>query len=156
LVDAINAQRTTGRLAFDVSFDNIDQFPNANPGYLGFEMFINDGAGNFYQANFGFPTLPAVGSNYKGMTLSVPISAFTDAHNPSAGSLATLALQKNSTFTIGLASNTNGNATFYIDNFRILNRTSGAGAGAAVPEPSTVALAFLGIVCGSIGFRRRK
>lgn len=161
LVDAINAAAPTGRIAFDVSFQNVDQFPNANPGFLGFELFISDGrtgtgGGSFYQASFGFPNLPALGDFYKGVTLSVPISMFKDQSANNFGNLGVggVLLQKNSTFTMGLASNTNGNATFVIDNIRV--QTLAPGSASAVPEPSSIGLALMGVVLGMMGFQRRK
>jgi hypothetical protein len=155
LVDAINNAAPTGRIAFDVSFQNVDQFPNANPSFLGYHMFITDGSGAFYQDDdFGFPAVPAVGDSYQGLTLSVPISGFTDRSANNFGSIATALLKKNANFTIGLASNTNGNATFIIDNIRV--QTLAPGSASAVPEPSSVALTLVGVVFGLIGFQRRK
>jgi hypothetical protein len=153
LVDAINAAAPNGRIAFDVSFNNVDQHPNPNPGFLGFEMSIIDGrtgpAGlDFYQADFGFPAVPSVGSSYKGLALSVPISKFQDESPNFFGNLgvAGLLLQKNSTLTFGFSSNTNGNATFVIDNIRVQT---------VVPEPGTLTLFVLAATCLCSGSRVR-
>jgi hypothetical protein len=160
LVDAINAQRAHGRIALDISFNNnVDHFPDPNASYLGFELYIVDGSlndpggkGAFYQASLNFPTFPASGNFYKGLTVSVPISAFVDQNNTN-NTLGNTALLKTTSFSMGLASNTNGDATFVIDNIRILNPTSGSGA--AVPEPASLALALIGIAFGACVFRRK-
>jgi hypothetical protein len=144
-VDAINAAGPNGRIAFDVSFKNVDQFPISNPDCLGFEMSISDGhtgAGGpaFYQADFGFPSLPLIGDFYKGATLSAPISMFQDQSPNFFGNLGVngLLLQKNQTLTFGLASNTDSNATFEIDNIRVQT---------VVPEPAALALIGIAVAC---------
>jgi hypothetical protein len=148
LVDAINAAAPDGRIAFDVSFKNVNLSPN--PGFLGFQMFISDGivtgpSSPFYQADFGFPPVPAIGNFYR-TSLSVPISMFKDQSLNNLGSLGLngALLHKNSALTFGLSSNTNGNATFVIDNIRVQH---------IVPEPTTLTL--LALALGSVFARHR-
>jgi PEP-CTERM motif len=151
LVDAINAAAPNGRIAFDVSFKNVDHFPNSNPDFLGFGMFISDGivtgpSSPFYQADFAFPPVPAIGDFYK-TTLSVPISMFKDQSVNHLGNLGVngLLLHKNSALTFGILSNTNGNASFVIDNIRVQN---------AVPEPASAVLFAIGAIGLATRYRR--
>jgi hypothetical protein len=67
--------------------------------------------------------------------------------------LGNTALLKTTSFSLGLASNCNGDATFVIDNIRILNPVSGSGA--AVPEPASLVLALIGIAFGACVCRRK-
>jgi hypothetical protein len=169
IVDAINeAADNGGRIAFDLSVTNPDQFPGTNPGFFGLEMFISDGDGTFFQPDttligqvagqgFGFPPLPAVDSFSKGVTLSLPLNIFRDLDgDTNRGLLGAYNLPKTNSLTIGLASNTDGNLTFSIDNIRILNlvENPGLGAGSAVPEPTSLALAFVAFAAIAGGRRR--
>jgi hypothetical protein len=169
IVDAINeAADNGGRIAFDLSVTNPDQFPGTNPGFFGLEMFISDGDGTFFQPDttligqvagqgFGFPPLPAVDSFSKGVTLSLPLNIFRDLDgDTNRGLLGAYNLPHTNSLTIGLASNTDGNLTFSIDNIRILNlvENPGVGAGSLVPEPASLAFACIAIAELAISRRR--
>ena len=166
MVDAINtASHNGGKIALDVSINGIDHFPDANASFFGLDMFITDGSGGFFQPNttligesagqgLGFVALPALGDTVQKVTLSVPLSIFTDQSSNAFGALGSRLLQKNNNFTIGLSSNTNGDVTFAIDNIRIQNLAPGVGA--AVPEPASLVLALMGLIGGGLVCHRRK
>ncbi len=160
--DTIDAINDGDQIAFDVSFFNKDNFPDVQPGYLGYHVFIQDGSSSFWQSDLpgiGFPNIPAVGSSYDGLTLAIDLSTFTDrSPMPVAGNLSTVNLQKTGTFAIGLATNTGVGGegdmsvfsiTLQVDNFRVRKNTA-AGIGSAgtggVPEPSTALLAALALM----------
>jgi len=149
--DIVAAIAGGDEIAFDVSFVNIDTFPNPAPGYLGFEMAITDGSGGFWQSNFGFPSLPALGESYT-VTVTQPLSAFIDQNN-TFPSLATAVLNAaNGDLSFIISSNTDASATFYIDNIRvrtIVPPGGGLGAVGAVPEASTAVLACLAMLVGA-------
>jgi hypothetical protein len=166
--EIVNTINNGDQLAMDVSFTNVDQFPLDQPGFLGYHMAITDGSGGFWQCDtLGFPAVPAVGESYEGLSLTVPLSDFTDRSPNAFGNLSTGVLTAaNGQFNMILATNTGVGGdpdvsqftiNIQLDNIRIrtiVPADSGGLAAGAVPEPSTALL--LASLLALVGVTRRR
>jgi hypothetical protein len=152
--EVINAINNGDEIAFDVTFENRDNFPEPSPSFVIFHMFLQDGSGGFWQWDqLNFP-IPAVGESAT-VTASVPLSEFTDRGGSMMPPLSEGILDPaNGFFRMGIASNANAGHTFQIDNIRVRTAVP-AGLGSAVPEPSTTLLAAAWVAVAAIGRRSR-
>jgi hypothetical protein len=151
--EVINAINEGDEIAFDVTFENKDNFPEPSPSFVIFHMFMQDGTAGFWQWDqLNFP-IPAVGESAT-VTASVPLSAFTDRGGSMMPPLSEGILDPaNGFFRMGIASNGNASHTFQIDNIRV--RTAAPpGLGSAVPEPSAALLTAAWFAAAT--FRRRR
>jgi hypothetical protein len=122
-------------IAFDVTFSD-PLLTGANPTaalptFLGFALHISDERGTFFQADSAafdgatISNLLIADDPSEPITITLPISLFTDKGANNLGPLATTKLQADSTFLrMGLAVNADGPAVIRLDNFRVLIETS--------------------------------
>jgi hypothetical protein len=149
----INGINNGDEIAFDVTFENTDNFPDPSPSFIAFHMFLQDGSAGFWQWDqLDFP-IPAVGESAT-ITASVPLSAFTDRTMNEFPPLSEGVLNPaDGFFRMGIASNANAGITFQIDNIRIRTAIP-PGLGGAVPEPSTGFIGLLSVIPVVVGRRR--
>jgi hypothetical protein len=137
--EIIGAINTGDELAFDITYENVDNFPDPNPGFIIFHMFIQDGSGGFWQWDQHVLAQPPIGES-STVTVSVPFSSFTDRSSNMFQPLDMDVLNSdNGIFTMGLATNSDAGFTFQTDNIRVRTAVA-AGLGSAVPEPVSATL----------------
>ena len=138
----IGAINNGDELAFDITYENVDNFPDPNPGFIIFHMFIQDGSGGFWQWDQHVLALPPIGES-STVTVSVPFSSFTDRSSNMLPPLNMDVLDPgNGNFTMGLATNSDASFTFQIDNIRVRTAVT-PGQGAVVPEPASAMLVYV-------------
>jgi hypothetical protein len=134
--EIIGAINNGDEIAFDITYENVDNFPEPNPGFIIFHMFIQDGSGGFWQWDQHVLSLPPVGEA-STVTVAVPIGSFTDRSSNMFPALDMGVLDpENGIFTMGLATNSDASFKFQIDNIRVRTAVP-PGLGAAVPEPAS-------------------
>jgi hypothetical protein len=120
ITDIIQKLEGGESIAFDVHYEHQDLFPASEPSYLKFSIAITDETGVFYQFH-PEEYISLTGVTELDTTIEYPLDEFVDA-NTGTLNLKTDGLVDDSGFLrIALATSTDGEQFYQIDNLRIIS-----------------------------------